>query len=139
MLEVGRVVADGLGEKRTSTLRAAARTRTGWGFIFAGNSGSVQARRLGSMHSSPMHRSRIIEEYAVSTASTRAAVDAMDGTQPGDPAKAARAILEVLDSPEPPPRPALGNDAVDHIAAHHELLRTDLARRERLSHTTDLE
>src|SRR5256714_12688979 len=72
------------------------------------------------MHSSPMHRSRIIEEYAVSTASTRAAVDAMDGTQPGDPAKAARAILEVLDSPEPPPRPALGNDAVDHIAAHHE-------------------
>lgn len=86
-----------------------------------------------------MHRSRIIEEYAVSTGSTRAAVAAMDGTQPGDPAKAARAILEVLDSPEPPLRLALGNDAVDHIAAHHELLRTDLARWEKLSRATDLE
>jgi NAD(P)-dependent dehydrogenase (short-subunit alcohol dehydrogenase family) len=86
-----------------------------------------------------MHRSPIIEEYAVSTASTRAAVDAMDGTQPGDPAKAARAVLEVLDSPEPPLRLALGNDAVDHIAAHHELLRTDLARWEQVSRGTDLE
>ncbi|MBF9130232.1 SDR family NAD(P)-dependent oxidoreductase [Plantactinospora sp. S1510] len=86
-----------------------------------------------------MHRSRIIEEYAVSTAATRAAVDAMDGTQPGDPAKAARAILEVLDSPDPPLRLALGNDAVDHIAAHHELLRTDLARWEKVSRGTDLE
>jgi NAD(P)-dependent dehydrogenase (short-subunit alcohol dehydrogenase family) len=85
-----------------------------------------------------MHRSRIIEEYAVSTASTRAAVDAMDGTQPGDPAKAARAILEVLDSSDPPLRLALGNDAVDHIAAHHELLRTDLARWEKVSRGTDL-
>jgi NAD(P)-dependent dehydrogenase (short-subunit alcohol dehydrogenase family) len=86
-----------------------------------------------------MHRSRVIEEYAVSTASTRAAVDAMDGTQPGDPNKAARAILEVLDSLAPPLRLALGNDAVDHIAAHHELLRTDLARWEKLSRATDLE
>jgi NAD(P)-dependent dehydrogenase (short-subunit alcohol dehydrogenase family) len=86
-----------------------------------------------------MHRSRIIEEYAVSTGSTRAAVDAMDGTQPGDPAKAARAILEVLDSAEPPLRLALGHDAVDHITAHHELLRTDLARWEKLSRSTDLD
>ena len=86
-----------------------------------------------------MHRARIIEEYAVSTASTRTAVDAMHGTQPGDPAKAARAILEVLDSPEPPLRLALGNDAVDHIAAHHELLPTDLARWEKLSRAMDLD
>jgi NAD(P)-dependent dehydrogenase (short-subunit alcohol dehydrogenase family) len=85
-----------------------------------------------------MHRSRIIEDYAVSTGSTRAAVDAMDGTQPGDPAKAARAILRVLDSAEPPLRLALGNDAVDHITAHHELLRTDLARWEKLSRSTDV-
>jgi hypothetical protein len=86
-----------------------------------------------------MHRSRIIEEYAVSTASTRAAVAGMDGTQPGDPAKAARAILEVLDSAEPSLRLALGNDAVDHIAAHHELLRADLGRWEKLSRSTDLD
>jgi len=85
-----------------------------------------------------MHRSRIIEEYALSTASTRAAVDVMDGTQPGDPRKAARGILEALDSPEPPLRLALGNDAVDQIAAHHELLRADLTRWERLSRAMDL-
>ncbi|MEV6926406.1 oxidoreductase [Dactylosporangium sp. NPDC051485] len=86
-----------------------------------------------------MHRSRIIDAYTGSTGPTRAAVDAMHGTQPGDPGRAARAILEVLDHPEPPLRLALGNDAVDLIAAHHELLRTDLARWEKLSRATDLE
>jgi NAD(P)-dependent dehydrogenase (short-subunit alcohol dehydrogenase family) len=86
-----------------------------------------------------MHRSRIIEAYAVSTGPTRAAVDGMNGTQPGDPRKAARAILEVLDSPEPPLRLALGSDAVDSIAAHHELLRGDLTRWEKLSRAMDLD
>ncbi|GIF51237.1 NADP-dependent 3-hydroxy acid dehydrogenase YdfG [Asanoa ferruginea] len=86
-----------------------------------------------------MHRSRVIEEYAVSTASTRAAVDTMDGTQPGDPGKAARAILEILDSPAAPLRLALGNDAVELIAAHHELLRADLAGWEKLSRAMDLD
>ena len=86
-----------------------------------------------------MHRSRIIEAYAESTGATRAAVEGMDGTQPGDPRKAARAILEVLDCAEPPLRLALGNDAVDNIAAHHELLRTDLIRWEKLSRAMDLD
>jgi NAD(P)-dependent dehydrogenase (short-subunit alcohol dehydrogenase family) len=86
-----------------------------------------------------MHRSRTIEAYAASTGPTRAAVDGMDGTQPGDPRKAARAILEVLDSLEPPLRLALGNDAVDNLAAHHELLRADLTRWEKLSRSLDLE
>jgi hypothetical protein len=67
------------------------------------------------------------------------AVDGMDETQPGDPRKAARAILEILDSPDPPLRLALGNDAVDNIAAHHELLRADLAQWEKLSRSTDLQ
>ncbi|ONH26438.1 oxidoreductase [Pseudofrankia asymbiotica] len=86
-----------------------------------------------------MHRSRVIEAYAASTGPTRAAVDGMDGAQPGDPRKAAHAILAALDSPEPPLRLALGNDAVDSIAAHHELVRADLARWEKLSRATDLE
>ncbi|HET9141256.1 oxidoreductase [Actinophytocola sp.] len=86
-----------------------------------------------------MHRSPIIDAYAVSTGPTRAAVDGMDGTQPGDPRKAALAILEVLDSPHPPLRLALGNDAVDNIAAHHQLLHTDLTRWEKLSRSLDLE
>ncbi len=86
-----------------------------------------------------MHRSRVIDAYASTSGPTRAAVDAMDGTQPGDPRKAAQAILEVLDHPEPPLRLALGNDAVDHIAVHHDLLRADLSRWEKLSRAMDLD
>jgi NAD(P)-dependent dehydrogenase (short-subunit alcohol dehydrogenase family) len=85
-----------------------------------------------------MHRSVPIAAYEVSTGPTRTAVDRMDGTQPGDPAKAARAILEALDSTDPPLRLALGNDAVDSIRGHHEQLRTDLDRWEKLSRSTDL-
>lgn len=86
-----------------------------------------------------MHRSRTIDAYAVSTGPTRAAVDAMNGTQPGDPRKAARAILEVLASPDPPLRLALGDDAVDHLSAHHAQLHTDLTRWEKLSRSVGLE
>ena len=85
-----------------------------------------------------LHRSDPIDAYQVSTGPTRAAVDSMDGTQPGDPAKAARAILEVLDSPDPPLRLALGNDAVDNIRAHHARLRTDLDSWEKVSRSIDL-
>lgn len=86
-----------------------------------------------------MHRSRTIDAYTVSTGGTRAVVDAMDGTQPGDPRKAARAVLTVLDSPDPPLRLALGDDAVDAIAAHHEALRADLTRWEGLSRAMRLD
>lgn len=86
-----------------------------------------------------MHRSPVIDAYAATTGPTRAAVDGMDGTQPGDPRKAAQAILEVLDHPEPPLRLALGNDAVDSIAAHHELLRADLTQWAKLSRAMDLD
>lgn len=87
---------------------------------------------------SRMHRSRVIDAYRVSTGATRAAVDDMDGTQPGDPAKAARAILEVLDAEAPPLRLALGRDAVDAIRAKHTRLRHDLDTWEALSLGTDL-
>ena len=86
-----------------------------------------------------MHRSRVIDAYAGTTGPTRAAVDAMDGNQPGDPRKAAQAILQVVDHPEPPLRLALGNDAVDQIAAHHDRLRAELTRWEKLSRATDLD
>jgi NAD(P)-dependent dehydrogenase (short-subunit alcohol dehydrogenase family) len=85
-----------------------------------------------------MHRSRTIDAYAVSTGETRAGIDTMDGNQPGDPRKAALAILEVVSSPEPPLRLALGSDAVAAIGAHHELLRAELARWEQVSRATDL-
>jgi NAD(P)-dependent dehydrogenase (short-subunit alcohol dehydrogenase family) len=85
-----------------------------------------------------MHRSRVVDAYRVSTGATRAAVDGMDGTQPGDPAKAARAILEVLDAEAPPLRLALGRDAVEAVRAKHARLRHDLETWETLSLGTDL-
>jgi NAD(P)-dependent dehydrogenase (short-subunit alcohol dehydrogenase family) len=87
---------------------------------------------------SRMHRSAEIEDYRASTAATRAAVEGMDQTQPGDPAKAAAAILEAVGRDDPPLRLALGNDAVDAIRAKHESLAAELATWEPLSRRTDL-
>jgi NAD(P)-dependent dehydrogenase (short-subunit alcohol dehydrogenase family) len=85
-----------------------------------------------------MHRSREIEAYRVSTAGTRDAVEGMDGTQPGDPAKAAAAILQALDSDNPPLRLALGADAVEAIRAHQSQLRAELEAWEPVSTSTAL-
>ncbi|WP_439380368.1 oxidoreductase [Amycolatopsis lexingtonensis] len=85
-----------------------------------------------------MHRSRTIEAYAVSTSGTREAVEHMDGTQPGDPAKAAAAIVRAVGSPDAPLRLALGADAVEAIRAQHEALAADLAAWEDVSRATAL-
>jgi NAD(P)-dependent dehydrogenase (short-subunit alcohol dehydrogenase family) len=73
-----------------------------------------------------MHRSPEIPAYAETVGPTRRFVDEMDGSQAGDPRKAAAAILEALDSPEPPLRLALGNDAVDAIREEHARRGRDL-------------
>ncbi|RSM37490.1 KR domain-containing protein [Amycolatopsis balhimycina DSM 5908] len=85
-----------------------------------------------------MHRSRTIDAYAVSTGGTREAVENMDGTQPGDPAKAAAAILRAVGSDDAPLRLALGADAVEAIRAHHEAVAADLAAWEEVSRATAL-
>ncbi|MGV9361720.1 oxidoreductase [Amycolatopsis sp. NPDC003731] len=85
-----------------------------------------------------MHRSRTIDAYAVSTGGTREAVENMDGTQPGDPAKAAAAIVRAVGSDDAPLRLALGADAVEAIRAHHEAVAADLAAWEEVSRATAL-
>jgi NAD(P)-dependent dehydrogenase (short-subunit alcohol dehydrogenase family) len=86
-----------------------------------------------------MHRtSTIIDDYTPTSGATRAAVDQMDGSQPGDPDKAAAAILEAISAPGAPLRLALGNDAVDAIRAKHERLRADLDNWEHVSRSTVL-
>ncbi|WP_290062012.1 oxidoreductase [Amycolatopsis solani] len=85
-----------------------------------------------------MHRSRTIDAYAVSTSGTREAVDAMDGSQPGDPAKAAAAIVRAVGSAGAPLHLALGADAVEAIRAQHEALAADLASWEDVSRATAL-
>lgn len=86
-----------------------------------------------------MHRSRVLDAYAATAGATRASLDTMDGTQPGDPRKAAEAILAAVDSEDPPLRLALGADAVDNIRAKHERLRADLDAWERVSRATALD
>ncbi len=85
-----------------------------------------------------MHRSRTIDAYAVSTSGTRGAVEGMDGTQPGDPAKAAAAIVRAVERDDAPLRLALGADAVEAIRGHHEALAADLAAWEDVSRSTAL-
>jgi NAD(P)-dependent dehydrogenase (short-subunit alcohol dehydrogenase family) len=86
-----------------------------------------------------MHRSRVMDAYRETTAPSRDAVDRMDGTQPGDPAKAAQAVLAALAADSPPLRLALGADAVAAIRAKHARLRYDLESWEGVSLGTDLE
>ncbi|MFD8492692.1 oxidoreductase [Amycolatopsis sp. NPDC059657] len=85
-----------------------------------------------------VQRSRTIDAYAESTSDSREAIENMDGTQPGDPAKAAAAILRAVGCPNRPLRLALGADAVDAIRAHHEAIATDLSNWEKVSRGTDV-
>jgi short-subunit dehydrogenase len=96
------------------------------------------AFRTGLMGRS-MVRSREIDAYAPTAGATRQAAAAMDGTQPGDPAKAAAAILRAVDADEAPLRLALGADAVEAIRAKHAQLAADLAAWEDVSRATDFD
>ena len=73
-----------------------------------------------------MHRSPEIGDYADTANATRAAAEAMDGTQPGDPRKAAQAIADAVDADRPPLHLALGADALDAIRAAQDARRADL-------------
>jgi NAD(P)-dependent dehydrogenase (short-subunit alcohol dehydrogenase family) len=86
-----------------------------------------------------MHRSGESDVYAGTVGQTRAYVDGMDGTQPGDPHKAALAIIDAVEAAEAPLHLALGADAVDAIRGQHESLESDLAAWENVSRSTALE
>jgi NAD(P)-dependent dehydrogenase (short-subunit alcohol dehydrogenase family) len=79
------------------------------------------------------------ETYADSVGQTRAMIQAGNGTQPGDPAKAAAAILKALDAEQTPLRLPLGSDAVDAIATHLDTVRTDLAAWEQVARDTTVD
>ncbi|MFF1507260.1 oxidoreductase [Streptomyces sp. NPDC058326] len=61
------------------------------------------------------------------------------GTQVGDPAKAAAAVLAALDAEETPLRLALGDDSIDTILMHLEMVRGDLAAWEKVGRDTKLD
>lgn len=63
-----------------------------------------------------LHQSRVpIDDYAATAGLRRKEHDTAHGHQPGDPARAARAIVAAVESPKPPLRLVLGNDAVTVI------------------------
>ena len=76
------------------------------------------------------------EIYAESVGQTRAMIQAGNGTQPGDPAKAAAAILKALDAEQTPLRLPLGGDAFDAVAAHLDTVRADLTTWEQVARGT---
>jgi NAD(P)-dependent dehydrogenase (short-subunit alcohol dehydrogenase family) len=86
-----------------------------------------------------MHRSREIGAYADTVGATRAFVDGMDGTQPGDPRKAAAAIITALDADEPPLRLVLGADAIGNITSRLDAVESELRQWEQVGRDTAVE
>ena len=67
-----------------------------------------------------------IADYAATVGPTRHMIEAGNGTQPGDPAKAAAAILTALGTDPTPLRLPLGDDAVDAILGHLDSVRREV-------------
>jgi NAD(P)-dependent dehydrogenase (short-subunit alcohol dehydrogenase family) len=87
-----------------------------------------------SMKQSPIH----IDDYTETAGKRRDATLATYGSQPGDPARAAEAIVTVLGADEPPLRLLLGTAALEVARGKIEALRSDFARWEELSRSTEL-
>jgi NAD(P)-dependent dehydrogenase (short-subunit alcohol dehydrogenase family) len=80
-----------------------------------------------------------IADYAATVGPTRQMIQASNGRQPGDPARAAAAIIAAINAPETPLRLPLGDDAVDAISGHLDSTRAELAAWEKIARDTRLE
>jgi hypothetical protein len=80
----------------------------------------------------------VVEDYAESSASTRAFYDDRNHQQAGDPAKLGTALVTLASEERPPIRYAAGSDAVGFIADKATALREELERWLELSVSTDL-
>lgn len=79
---------------------------------------------------------RSIADYDSVMDPIRAGRQQKSGQQPGDPAKAARVLLTLVDSPEPPVRLFLGDDALGLVGTKLDSMRTELSEWEALSRST---
>ncbi|MFF4477404.1 oxidoreductase [Streptomyces melanosporofaciens] len=75
--------------------------------------------------------------YADTVGPFLTAVDAGDGNQPGDPAKAAAAILRLATEPEPPLRLQLGSDCVSLVEGKLGFVAKELDQWRACALTTD--
>ncbi len=77
-----------------------------------------------------------LADYDGTVGPTRDMITGIDGTQPGDPARAASAILTALAAERPPLRLPLGDDAVEGILGHLDAVRTEVHAWEHLARAT---
>jgi NAD(P)-dependent dehydrogenase (short-subunit alcohol dehydrogenase family) len=81
----------------------------------------------------------VIGDYAGTAGQRRKENDTVDGTQPGDPARAARAIIEVVAAPRPPSLLLLGRDALASATAVLDAQRAEVEEWRELTTSTDIE
>ena len=84
-----------------------------------------------------MRWSQPIDDYRPAVGATRAALEELDGNQPGDPGRAAHAIAEVVDKELPPLRLPLGRMAVGSISEGLTARQAELAHWRALSISSD--
>jgi NAD(P)-dependent dehydrogenase (short-subunit alcohol dehydrogenase family) len=79
---------------------------------------------------------RSIADYDGVMDPIRAARQSKSGNQPGDPAKAARALLALVETPNPPVRLFLGDDALGLVEQKLNGMRAEIAVWDALSRST---
>ncbi len=84
-------------------------------------------------------QSQRMPEYDETVGPTREMITGINGSQPGDPAKAARTIVTALDSENTPLRLPLGADAVEGIRGKLDSVRAELDRWENVAVSTAFE
>ncbi len=95
------------------------------------------AFRTDFLTSQSLHRAtQSIDDYEATSGKMLAHFTELDGKQQGDPAAAARAIIDVISSPSPPLRLALGSDALDRMRRKLAQVATELDRWESTSLST---
>jgi NAD(P)-dependent dehydrogenase (short-subunit alcohol dehydrogenase family) len=67
-----------------------------------------------------------IDDYAETVGATRDLIAQLDGAQPNDPTRGAEAIIQAIESPNPPLRLPLGEQAIQAIRAQLDERRTEL-------------
>jgi NAD(P)-dependent dehydrogenase (short-subunit alcohol dehydrogenase family) len=67
-----------------------------------------------------------IDDYAETVGATRDFIAQLDGNQPNDPTRGAEAIIRAIESPNPPLRLPLGEDAIQAIRAKLDAQRAEL-------------
>jgi NADP-dependent 3-hydroxy acid dehydrogenase YdfG len=83
------------------------------------------------------HAEQTVEDYSSTVGRIQASLAQRNGRQAGNPARLAEVLIDVVRSPNPPLRLALGNDCVSGIRAKAESMLANLKEWEQVSRSTD--